>query len=157
MRVNPKDHLLFLISLVKEINFGPVLQCYIFVRGFANKSYWPDDISKQKKYSKHITGSHSTRQSKCFRFVWFMFDDWFSFFFLIYLNKCLLFISLVNHLFCNTCKILPIAKGTLHKKWSFPLKISSVNVTKLHFLFSGTETTFHQSWNNLKDVDVGGD
>ena len=28
---------------------------------------------------------------------------------------------------------------------------------KLHFLFSGTETTFHQSWNNLKDVDVGGD
>ena len=34
--------------------------------------------------------------------------------------------------------------GTLHKKWSFPLKISSVNVTK----FAGKDGFGHIYWKN---------
>lgn len=67
-----KDKLSFLILLVKEIKCGPFLQRYVFpIRGLANKSYWPHNILKQKKYSKHVTGSQRTRKFKNLRFVWF--------------------------------------------------------------------------------------
>lgn len=65
-----KDKLSFLIVLVKEIKCGPFLQRYVFpIRGLANESYWPHNIPKQKKYSKHVTGSQRTGKFKYLRFV----------------------------------------------------------------------------------------
>ena len=59
--------------------------------------------------------------------------------------------------FSKLCKWYQIAERTLHKKWSFPLRISSVNVTKFgfghiywrnpwwktSFLWSGITYSFH--------------
>ena len=45
-------------------------------------------------------------------------------------KQCLWWILMVIKFTCNKLHTIFVSYATLHKKWSFPLRISSVNVTK---------------------------
>ena len=61
---------------------------------------------------------------------------------------------LVFFTFLKLCKWYQITQRTLHKKWSFPLRISSVNVTKfgfghIYWKYPWWKTSFFVEWHHI--------
>ena len=52
------------------------------------------------------------------------------------------------------CSMFTLRHITMHKKWSFPLKISSVNVTKSAYLITFTIQKCYISWPSEKNLCI---